>query len=126
MLWAALATYLMMVFGGGGLEFHLTNLKKPVKEHVQDKTCQKEIINESKALAKELQSMGKRVDRDFENFVGVHADFQSLEADFDAAAAKLSEDQAKVAQLSLDARDAMHEQMTKEEWEAVFAKLDKK
>ena len=121
MIWAALATYLIMVFGGGGLEFHLTNLKKPVKEHVQDKTCQKEIINESKALAKELQSLGKRVDRDFENFVRVHADFQFLETDFAAAAAKLSDDQARSAKRVLDTRDAMHKQMTQEEWEAVFA-----
>jgi len=112
---------LMLLFGGGGLEYHLTNLKKPVKEHVQDKTCQKEIVNESKALAKDLQSIGKRVDRDFENLVRVHTDFQSLETDFAAAAAKLSDDQARTAKRVLDARDAMHKQMTPEEWEAVFA-----
>ncbi len=124
MLWAALAAYLITVFGGGGLEFHLTNLKKPVKEHVQDKTCQKEIISESKALSKELQSLGKRLDRDFEKFISVHANFQSLEADFDAAAARLVADQARAAQRVLDARDAMHEQMTKQEWEAVFEKSE--
>ena len=115
---------LMLLFGGGGLDFYLTNLKGNVKEHVQDKARQELIIDAGDTLSKELQSLGKQIDTHFKDLVVVHADFQSSEKDFDAVAINLMEDQKAASKLVLDARDAMHEQMTKEEWEAVFQELD--
>ncbi len=118
-------TLLMLIFGGGGLEFYLTNLKGDVKEHVQDKARQELIIDASDALSSNLQTLGKQIDVHFEDLIAVHADFHSIATDFDAATAQLRADQKEVSQLILDARDAMHKQMTKEEWEAVFQASEK-
>ena len=118
-------TLLMLIFGGGGLEFYLTNLKSDVKEHVQDKARQELIIDASEALSSNLQTLGKQIDVHFEDLIVVHADFHSIATDFDAATAQLRADQKEVSQLILDARDAMHKQMTKEEWEAVFQASEK-
>ncbi|OEU64220.1 MAG: hypothetical protein BA867_04750 [Desulfobacterales bacterium S5133MH16] len=113
-------TLLMLIFGGGGLEFYLTNLKSDVKEHVQDKARQELIIDASEALSSNLQTLEKQIDVHFEDLIAVHTDFHSVATDFDAATAQLKADQKEVSQLILDARDAMHKQMTKDEWEAVF------
>lgn len=118
-------TLLMLIFGGGGLEFYLTNLKGDVKEHVQDKARQELIIDASEALSSNLQTLEKQIDVHFEDLIAVHADFHSIATDFDAATAQLRADQKEVSQLILDARDAMHKQMTKEEWEAVFQASEK-
>ncbi len=118
-------TLLMLIFGGGGLEFYLTNLKGDVKEHVQDKARQELIIDASDALSSNLQTLGKQIDVHFEDLITVHADFHSIASDFDAATAQLKADQKEVSQLILDARDAMHKQMTEEEWEAVFQASEK-
>jgi len=107
------------------LEFYLTNLKGDVKEHVQDKARQELIIDAGKVLSEDLQTMGKQIDVHFEDLIAVHADFQSIATDLDAATAKLTADQKEVSKLILDARDAMHKQMTKDEWEAVFQTSEK-
>ncbi len=118
-------TLLMLIFGGGGLEFYLTNLKGDVKEHVQDKARQELIIDAGKVLSEDLQTLEKQIDVHFEDLIAVHTDFHSVATDFDAATANLKADQKEVSQLILDARDAMHKQMTKEEWEAVFQASEK-
>lgn len=123
MIWATLA-YLIILFGDGGLEHYLTDLKGDVKEHVQDKARQELIIDEGKALSGEMETLGKQIDEHFNDLVVVHGEFTSSAADFDEVSAKLKTDQAEAAQLILDARDAMHEQMTKEEWTAIFAKVE--
>ncbi len=120
MIWGTLAV-LIILFSGGSLEFYLTNLKKPVKEHVQDKACQEIIIDTSKALAKDLQTLGEEVNGHFEDLVEVHGEYDSVASDFDEVVAELKADQKELSRLVLDARDTMHDQMTKEEWEAVFA-----
>lgn len=117
----ATITALLIIFGGESLSFYLTNLKGDVKEYVQDKERQKIIIDTSKALSKDLKALGKRVDDHFKELVEVHSEYDSVGDDFDAASAKLMKDQNDMITTVLDARDAMHEQMTKEEWEAVFA-----
>ena len=118
-------TLLMLIFGGGGLEFYLTNLKGAVKEHVQDKARQELIIDASEALSSNLQILEKQIDVHFEDLIAVHADFHSIATDFDAVTVNLKADQKEVSQLILDARDTMHKQMTKDEWEAVFQASEK-
>jgi flagellar motility protein MotE (MotC chaperone) len=120
----ATITALIIIFGGSGLEFYLTNLKGPVKEHVQDKERQENIFDASKALSKNLKQLRKRTDANFGDLIKVHGDYQSAEADFAEVTDRLLENQKEVSKLILDARDAMHGQMTKEEWEAVFKPED--
>ena len=118
-------TLLILLFGGGGgLAFYLTNLKGDVKEHVQDKACQEIILDASKALAKDLAALAGEIDDHFEDLAEVHSEYDSAASDFDNVVADLNADQKKLSRLVLDARDAMHEQMTKEEWEAVFAETE--
>ncbi len=116
----ATITALILIFGGGSLEFYLTNLKGPVKEHVQDKARQEIIIDAGKALAAELAGFEEEINEHFEDLVEVHRAYDSTASDFDEATAKLLADQKKLSRMVLDARDTMHEQMTREEWEAVF------
>ena len=120
----ATITVLIIIFGGSGLEFYLTNLKGPVKEHVQDKERQESILDASKALSKTLKQVRKRTDANFGDLIKVHGDYQSADADFVEITDRLLENQQDTISATLDARDAMHEKMTKEEWEAVFKTED--
>ena len=124
MLIATIAA-LMLIFGGGSLEFFLTNLKKPVKEHVVDKARQDVILDAGKALEKELKALEKDVLEHFEELIEVHGEFDSIPADYDAAGEFLKADQKKLAALVLDARDTMKSSMTRQEWEAVFQEVHK-
>jgi len=111
---------LMLLFGGDGLVFYLTNLKGDVKEYVQDKARQEIIIETSKTLTEDLKELAKEIDDHFEDLLEVHTEYDSVASDFDEGITTLRADQKELSDLVLDARDAMHEQMTKEEWEAVF------
>lgn len=115
---------IIILLSGGGADHYLTDLKGPLKEHVPDKERRSEILDAGKALSKDLKPLGKEIDEHFADFVRVHADYHSMETDFDSATARLVADQKKATQLMLDARDAMHEQMTREEWDAVFQRED--
>ena len=117
-------TILLLIFSGGSLEFYLTHMKSDVKAHVQDKARQVIIIDASKALAKDLKELGEEIDDHFEDWVEVHSEYDSVASDFDKVVAGLKADQKELSRLVLDARDTMHEQMTKEEWEAVFAEAE--
>jgi hypothetical protein len=112
----------MFIFGSGGLEFYLTNLKDPVKAAVQDKQRQEIVLHTSKTLAKDLKALQKDVQKQFEAYVKTHEDYDATPAEFDAITARLVAEQTQLSQLVLDARDTMHKQMTAEEWGAVFKK----
>lgn len=112
---------LMLIFGGGGLEYYLTNLKGDVKEHVVQQENQERIIEASKQLSSDLETLQIEINSHFEDLVMVHADFRSSAADFDAVAKTIVSDQNKATKLILDARDAIHADMTETEWAAVFA-----
>lgn len=116
------ALFLFLFGGGGSLEFYLTNLKDPVKAHVQNKDHQDTILDASKALSKELKDIQKDVVDGFKSYVKAHADFESTPADFDAVTDEMVANQLKLAKAVLDARAAMHSQMTEAEWNAVFSK----
>lgn len=116
---------LWMLFGGGGLEFYLTNLKGPVKEYVQDEARQDAIIEISKALAEDLQAEQKTVEGIFEQIMDVQSRHASTGADFDQVTVSLVDHQKQSDARVLDARDEMHAQMTAAEWTAVFQESEK-
>ena len=117
----ATITALMLIFGGSSLEFFLINLKKPVKEYVADEDRQDAILDAGKALEEDLKVLTKDVEEHFRALVEVHSVYESTTEDYLAAGAKLKADQNRLTTLVLDARDTMKAQMTREEWEAVFA-----
>ena len=119
----ALTTLCIFLFGGGGgLEYYLTNLKDPVKEHVADEAQQDAILDASKALSKQMEDVQKEVEKLFKAYVEAHADFKSTPQDFDAVTEKMVAQQKKLSGLVLNTRAAMHSQMTEAEWNAVFNK----
>ena len=120
----ATITALILIFGGGNLEFYLTNLKKPVKEHVVDKERRDAILEAGKELEKELKILSKDIEAHFGELIEVHAEYESTSEDYLAAGAALKADQNTLAGLVLDTRDAMKENMTRSEWEQVFSKAE--
>lgn len=116
----ATITALILIFGGSNLEFFLTNLKKPVKEYVADADRQDAILDAGKALEKELKELTKDVEDHFNEIVEVHSVYESTTENYLTAGAKLKADQNRLTTLVLDTRDVMKENMTREEWEAVF------
>jgi hypothetical protein len=117
-----ITTAFIFLFGGSGLEFYLTNLKDSVKDAVPDKPRQEVILDTSKALAKDLESLQKDVEKQFKAYAEVHGNYEATPADFDAVTARMVSDQQQLSKLVLDARDKMHEQITADEWRAVFSK----
>ena len=118
----AITALFIFLFGGGGLEFYLTNLKDSVKDAVPDKPRQEVILDASKALAKDLESLQKDVGKQFNAYAEVHGNYKATPADFDAVTTRLVSDQQQFGKSVLDARDKMHEQMNADEWRAVFNK----
>lgn len=123
---AALLAVFLLLFMSGGLADQLTHIDDRVKDHVPDKDRREIIIDASKALNKELETVIKSVDQHFGELVDVNADYTSTEADFDAVREKIKADQVAATKAILDARDIMHEQITREEWAAVFAPSEEK
>lgn len=122
----ATITALILIFGGSSLEFYLTNLKKPVKEHVADKDRRDAILDAGKNLENELKDLRKEIEENFEHLVRIHGKYESTPADYMAGGEGLMADQRKMATLILDARDTMREHTTREEWEAIFADAEEK
>ena len=118
----ALTTLCILLFGGGGLEFYLTNMKDPVKDHVADEACQDAILDAGKALSKQMKDVQKEVEKLFDAYVDAHADFESTPQDFDAVTENMVAQQKKLSGAVLETRAAMHSQMTEAEWAAVFNK----
>jgi hypothetical protein len=114
-------TVLALLFAGGGsLEFFLTNLKEPVKAHVQDKDRRGAVLDASKALGKELKALNKDVKDQFKDYTDLHADYTSTAADFDAVTDKMIASQSQLSKHVLDARDEIKKNLTAEEWAAIF------
>jgi hypothetical protein len=114
-------TVLALLFAGGGsLEFFLTNLKEPVKAHVQDKDRRGAVLDASKALGKELKSLHKDVNNQFGDYTDLHTDYTSTPAEFDAVTDKMIASQSQLSKHVLDARDEIKKNLTAEEWTAIF------
>lgn len=123
---AALLAVILLLFMGGGMASQLANIDDQAKEHIADKARREKVIDASKDLNEELETVIKSLDSHFGELVNVNADYASKEADYDAVRARLKADQAAATKAVLDARDKMHEQMTRAEWTAVFTPTEGK
>ncbi|MDF7822942.1 hypothetical protein P4B35_02875 [Pontiellaceae bacterium B12227] len=110
--------------GGGGPSHFLTDAETQIKSVVSDKTRRKAILDEIGDLSKKLRVLEKKIEAHLKDYAAVHSDFHASETDFDAVSANFSADQQEVAKLILDTRETMREQMTREEWNAVFQSLE--
>ena len=118
-------TLLMLLFGGGGsLENYLLNIKKPVKAAVENKDTVKEVISLSKELQKQLKVQNQEITDLRENFLDLHTSHDATLADSEACLDRLASARDTGQKHILDARKAMKDLMTQEEWTTVFAEKD--
>ena len=122
----ATITALIILFGGGGsLESYLLDIKKPVKNAVEDKETVKAVLNLSKDLGKQLKAQNKEITKLRDNFLDLHTKHDSNSADFEAYIDKLITVRKEGQKHILDTRSAMKNLMMREEWTEVFSLKDK-
>ena len=118
----ATLTILMLLFGGGGsLENYLLNIKKPVTAAVESKETVNEVIDLSKELKKQLKVQNKEITDLRESFLDLHTNHDAESDDFEAYLDRLMIARETGQQQILDARMAMKDLMTQEEWTEVFS-----
>ena len=115
----AIATLIMM-FGGGGLENYLLDIKKPVTAAVECKDTVNEVLDLSNALKKQLEVQNKEIIKLRENFLDLHSSYDAESADFDRLMIARETGQKHI----LETRSAMKNLMTREEWTKVFSYKD--
>jgi len=120
----AIATLIMMFGGGGSLENYLLNIKKPVKAAVESKVTVNEVLNLSKVLKKQLKVQNKEITKLRENFLDLHAQYDTKPADSEAYIDSLIIVRETGQKHILDTRSAMKNLLTREEWTKVFSSKD--
>ena len=121
----ATLTLLMLLFGGGGsLEHYLLNIKKPVTAAVESKDTVNEVISLSKELKKQLKVQNQEITELREGFLDLHTSHDSEAADSEAYLDRLASARETGQKHILDARMAMKDLMTQEEWTKVFSEKD--
>ena len=121
-----IATIAVLMGGksGGRASHFLIDAEKRIKTAVKDDARCKAALDEIGSLSTNLRKLETRITGHLKDYVRVHSDFQSAESDFDAVTELFGADQQEAANLILDARERLREQMTKEEWNEVFDSPD--
>ena len=115
------ATILMLVFGtGGGLGHYLVNSDKAIKTAVEDKPRRSEVLDITKQLAKDLKKERKVYIAAVEDYLELHQNYETTPDEFDGQLEEIMGQQQQLIETTLDAREAMKEQMTVDEWHSVF------
>ena len=121
----ATITVLMMLFGSGdSLENYLLHIKKPLKAAVESKVTVNEVLDLSKELGKQLKAQNKEITKLKESFLDLHTNYDAKSADFETVIDKMIAAREDGQEHILDARSAMKDLMTKEEWTEVFSLKD--
>ncbi len=121
MIAALLGLLAILVLGGSASV--LSDACDRAKKAIPDKARREIVVDVAKALERDIKDADKRLGKHFEEFIAVHVNYDSTEADFDAVAVKLKEVQESVAGSVVSSRDRMRTQMTRKEWDTVFPKL---
>jgi hypothetical protein len=124
MLIATLTTLLLLSLGLGGarLDNIFVDIKKPVKQTVQDKDRQSRILDVRSDLEKTLNQNQKAWKKQIAGFLNVQGSYGSQPEHFDSQQERVRELLTSKHEAVLSARDQMKAQMTEEEWEQVFAR----
>lgn len=120
----ATITALLLLFGLGGsdIENLYVDIKKPVKQAVDDSTRRSEILKISKDLEKQLKSLRKARDKQIEKLVEIQASHGSSHAEFSKQSSEIRNLFKSTYVAVLDARSELKGQMSENEWNQVFAK----
>jgi len=119
-------TAIMILMGGGGVLFNFDIFKDVVKDQIEDKDLRKELVadmdNANTALKtynKDMKDLGKKVAK-------TNAHYYSTEGEFSALTALADTKRLDTIRQMLDARYALIEKMTPEQWDAMYAGVDAK
>jgi len=124
MLIASIAALMLLFGGGNSLENYLLHIKKPVKAAVESKVTVNEVLDLSKELGKQLKAQNKEITKLRDSFLDLHTKYDAKPADIEAHIDKLATAREEGQKHILDARSAMKNLMTREEWTKVFSLKD--
>ena len=117
-----LLTVIIMFFGGGGsFEHYLLNIKKPLKEAVENRQVINDVMDVSEQLGEQLKEENKALADLKETFILLNQQYDTTQDDFKKNISNMLDIHKKGNKDILDARTMMKKYLTKEEWGEIFA-----
>ena len=120
MIWALLYFY----FFGSGNKGLVIDISKPVKKVVLDEGKAKQILELNKAMLKAEADLVKRQKEAGKELAKLNLDRQASEAAFLALHVALEQQRVDVRNQIVEARSKMKEQLTAEQWQAIYQPTD--
>lgn len=117
---------LMILFGGGGHGLSFDLFKDVLNDQIQDKAHRKELVAEIDAADKVLDQFGKDMDEMGRRMMKLNSRYDATRGEFDALFGLADAGRLDAIRQLLDARYALIGKMTKTEWDAMYAGVDKK
>jgi hypothetical protein len=90
------------------------------KYSMSDKERRSEVLDITKQLSKDLKKERKVYIAAVEDYLDLHQTYEAASEDFDAQLEAVMGQQQHLIETTLDAREAMKEHMTADEWHSVF------
>ena len=119
-------TAIMILMGGGSPLFNFDMFKDVVKDQIEDKELRKELVAEVDKANKALKTYHKDMEDLGKKFVKTNAHYHSSRNDIDGLTGLADAKRLDTIRQLLDARYALIDKMTKEQWDAMYAGVDAK
>jgi hypothetical protein len=116
---------LLMLYAGSGGTGWTSELEKPIKKHVADKTHRETVLDALDAHEDGTEEVADALQEHFTGLLNAHIDFQSSEKTFDAVTEELTADQVQSFKLDMELRRKMKAELSESEWNAVFSEENK-
>ena len=116
-------TYLIMsLFGGGGLDLYsLEYLQPKIEQYVVAEDRQDILIDLLKAEQKKQKEFNKQATTSGKKMLKINKDQDATAAEFSATSDSIEQQLLNMQERQITLRFALKENMTREEWAAVFA-----
>lgn len=117
---------LMILFGGGGHGFDFGLFKQVLNDQIQDEAHRKELVAEVDAADKVLDQFAKDMDEMGKRMAKLNARYDATRGEFDALTGLADAGRLDKIRQLLDARYALIGKMSKVEWDAMYAEVDRR
>jgi hypothetical protein len=124
MLIATVTTLIILFGGGAGFSFGV--FKDAIKEQIKDKERRKELVAEIDRADAVLKTYRKELKSFSKNLVETNARHDATRGEFDAIAARADVRRIQMTRELLDARFALRDKMTEDEWNAMYERAQEK
>ena len=116
-------TYLIMsLFGGGGMDlFSLEYLQPKIEQYVVAEDRQDLLVDLLKAEQKNQKEFNKQATTAGKKMLKINKDYNANAAEFSAVSDDIEQQLLAMQERHITLRFALKENMTREEWESVFA-----